>query len=87
MERPGLSWGWLGGLGSEEALDPVFLPKGQQGFEPEYKRFSPFGQLGAQWSEDDANCLPIVDAFRTLVSCPPPGITAVFQQIQTLMAP
>jgi hypothetical protein len=28
-----------------------------------------------------------VDAFRTLVTCPPPAIRAVFQQIQTLIAP
>ncbi len=28
--------------------------------------------------------LPIVDAFRTLVTCPTPAIRAVFQQIQTL---
>ena len=27
--------------------------------------------------------LPIVDAFRTLVVCPPPEIRAVFQQIKT----
>ncbi len=31
--------------------------------------------------------LPIVDAFRTFVTCPPPVIRAVFQQIQTLTAP
>jgi hypothetical protein len=29
---------------------------------------------------------PIVDAFRTLVTCPPPAITVVFQEIQTLTA-
>jgi hypothetical protein len=27
--------------------------------------------------------LPVVDAFRTLVTCPPPAVRAVFQQIQT----
>lgn len=29
-------------------------------------------------------CLPIVDAFRTLVACPLPAIRVVFQQIQQL---
>jgi hypothetical protein len=33
------------------------------------------------------NWLPIVDAFRTFAVCPAPALTAVFQQIQTLMAP
>ena len=28
--------------------------------------------------------LPIVDAFRTRVACPPPAVRAVFQQIQSL---
>ena len=28
--------------------------------------------------------LPIVDAFRTFAVCPPPALSAVFQQIQTL---
>ena len=28
--------------------------------------------------------LPFVDAFRTLVACPPPPIRAVFQQVQTI---
>jgi hypothetical protein len=31
--------------------------------------------------------LPIVDAFRTFAACPPPALRAVFQDIQTLMAP
>jgi hypothetical protein len=32
------------------------------------------------WNKN--NWLPVVDAFRTLVACPPPAIRAVFQQIQ-----
>ena len=36
----------------------------QQGFEPEYKRFSPFGRLSAQWNEHDANWLPTLDTFH-----------------------
>lgn len=28
--------------------------------------------------------LPVVDAFRTLVACPPPAIRAVFRQIQSI---
>ena len=30
--------------------------------------------------------LPIVDAFRSRVACPPPAVRAVFQQIQSLQA-
>jgi len=32
------------------------------------------------------NWLPVVDAFRTLVTCPPPESKATFQQIHTFAA-
>src|ERR1017187_8767325 len=37
------------------------------------------------WSFDTG--LPIVDAFRTFVACPPPSMRAVFQSLVLVMVP
>lgn len=41
-------------------------------------------QIAERWNNN--NWLPIVDAFRTFVVCPPPVIRAVFQRARELAA-
>jgi len=38
----------------------------------------------AQEIKDKLDWLPIVDAFRTFATCPPPAVKAAFQEIQSL---
>jgi hypothetical protein len=40
---------------------------------------SPIAEI---WNK--TNCLPVVDAFRSLMACPPPAVRAIFSQIQQL---
>src|ERR1022692_3272521 len=57
---------WREGQTESSGFSPCGFRVCQRGFEPEYKRFSPFGRLSSQWNEHVAIWLPVVDTFRTL---------------------